>query len=236
MREVVVDTETTGMDPDAGDRIVEIGAVELKNHLPTGEYYHQYVNPERTMPEEAFKVHGLDDNFLRDHPTFKEIGETFKQFVGEAKLVIHNAPFDMKFINAELRWMNVTSLPMDQVIDTLEIAKKRYPGAPRSLDALCRRFGVDNSQRNHHGALLDAELLASVYLELVGGKQPRLFQEQNEDRKVEERARTVQLRQRERPLAPRLTAEESKAHRNFVKQLGEQALWSSGQSLAETEI
>ncbi len=222
------------MDPRAGDRIVEIGAIELKNHLPTGEYYHQYVNPERTMPQEAFKVHGLNDDFLREHPTFKEIGEAFKQFIGTAKLVIHNAPFDMKFINAELRWMEVRPLPMDQVIDTLEIAKKKYPGAPRSLDALCRRFGVDNSKRKHHGALLDAELLAAVYLELVGGKQPRLFQEQSNDQKVKDEVKPMQQRQRERPLAPRITAAEREAHKKFVEQLGEQALWSKNLSRSKT--
>jgi DNA polymerase-3 subunit epsilon len=159
MREIVLDTETTGFDPEQGDRIVEIGCVELYNHMPTGETYHVYINPERPMPEEAFKVHGLGDDFLRDKPKFAEVGQSFLDFVRDAKLVIHNASFDMKFLNAELRWMNLPQLPMSQALDTLEIARKRFPGAPASLDALCRRFAIDNSSRTLHGALLDSEIL-----------------------------------------------------------------------------
>ncbi|MBZ0128428.1 MAG: DNA polymerase III subunit epsilon [Rhodobacteraceae bacterium] len=174
MREIVLDTETTGFDPDSGDRIVEIGAIELLNHLPTGNVYHQYINPERAMPADAFAVHGLGDDFLADKPVFASIARDFVAFVGSAKLVIHNASFDMKFLNAELKWAELPGLPMDQAIDTLEIARRRFPGAQNSLDALCRRFAVDNSAREKHGALLDSELLAEIYLELIGGRQPDL--------------------------------------------------------------
>ena len=172
MREVVLDTETTGLDPDGGDRIVEIGGVELYNHMPTGKVYHQYINPERDMPEGAFAVHGLSSEFLSDKPVFKAIAQAFLDFVGDAKLVIHNASFDMKFLNAELKWIGSDPLPHAQAIDTLEIARRKFPGAQNSLDALCRRFGVDNSAREKHGALLDSEILAEVYLELIGGRQP----------------------------------------------------------------
>ena len=154
MREIVLDTETTGFNPNEGDRIVEIGAVELYNHMPTGRTYHQYINPERSMPQEAFEVHGLGDDFLRDKPVFAKIAQDFVTFVGDAKLVIHNAAFDMKFINAELRWMGRPTLPDSQALDTLAIARKKFPGSPASLDALCRRFGIDNSSRTLHGALL----------------------------------------------------------------------------------
>lgn len=174
MREIVLDTETTGFDPDSGDRIVEIGAIELLNHLPTGKVYHQYINPERAMPADAFAVHGLGDEFLADKPVFARIAADFIAFIGSARLVIHNASFDMKFLNAELKWADRPHLPMDQAIDTLEIARRRFPGAQNSLDALCRRFAVDNSAREKHGALLDSELLAEVYLELIGGRQPDL--------------------------------------------------------------
>ena len=172
MREIVLDTETTGLDPFEGHRIVEIGGVELHNHMPTGRTYHQYINPERDMPEEAFAVHGLGLDFLGDKPTFAQIGRQFLDFVGDATLVIHNAAFDMKFLNAELKWMDVRTLPMGQARDTLELARKKFPGAQNSLDALCRRFGIDNSAREKHGALLDSELLAEVYLELIGGRPP----------------------------------------------------------------
>ncbi|MEL7259379.1 MAG: DNA polymerase III subunit epsilon, partial [Pseudomonadota bacterium] len=172
MREIVLDTETTGFEPEQGDRIVEIGGVELFNHVPTGKTFHKYINPERSMPNEAFEVHGLGDDFLRDKPLFSEVAQDFLDFVGDAKLVIHNAAFDMKFLNAELGWLQLPQLPWDQAIDTLAIARKKFPGSPASLDALCRRFGIDNSDRTLHGALLDSEILAEVYLELIGGRQP----------------------------------------------------------------
>src|SRR5690554_662194 len=177
MREIVLDTETTGFEPEQGDRIVEIGAVELLNHMPTGRTYHQYIDPKRAMPEEAFKVHGLGDDFLRGKPVFAEIADAFLEFVGTAKLVIHNAAFDMKFLNAELRWVSKRQLPWEQAIDTLAIARKKFPGSPATLDALCRRFNIDNAARTLHGALLDSEILAEVYLELIGGRQPDLILE-----------------------------------------------------------
>ena len=172
MREIVLDTETTGLEPDEGHRIVEIGAVELNNHLPTGRTYHQYINPQRDMPDEAFAVHGLSIDFLSDKPVFTDVAQAFLDFVDGGKLVIHNAAFDMKFLNAELTWASKPLLGDDQAVDTLQIARRRFPGAQNSLDALCRRFGIDNSAREKHGALLDSEILAEVYLELVGGRQP----------------------------------------------------------------
>ncbi len=156
MREIVLDTETTGLDPETGDRIVEIGGVELVGHVPTGRTFHQYINPERAMPLEAFEVHGLGDEFLADKPKFAEIGQVFLDFIGDARLVIHNASFDMKFLNAELRWMRLPLIPDDRAVDTLMIARRKYPGSPASLDALCRRFAIDNSARTLHGALLDS--------------------------------------------------------------------------------
>jgi DNA polymerase-3 subunit epsilon len=237
MREIVLDTETTGFDPATGDRIVEIGAVELFNHMPTGKVYHQYINPERDMPEDAFNVHGLSEEFLSDKPVFADIADAFVEFIGESKLIIHNASFDMKFLNAELGWVKRVLLPMDQAIDTLEIARKKYPGAQNSLDALCRRFGVDNSGREKHGALLDSELLAEVYLELVGGRQPDLVlsgpstnksQRFGNDQGVWKPARRPQT------LKSRLTPDEAKRHTDFVSGLGEDAVWArlepSGQS------
>ena len=171
MREIVLDTETTGFDPKEGHRIVEIGCVEIFNQIPTGKVYHQYINPQRDMPIEAYDVHGLSEEFLADKPIFTEIVGDFIDFVGDAKLVIHNAEFDMRFINAELEWAGMPHLPMEQAVDTLAIARKKFPGSPASLDALCRRFDVDNTSRTFHGALLDSELLAEVYLHLLGGRQ-----------------------------------------------------------------
>ncbi len=173
MREIVLDTETTGFEPSEGHRIVEIGAVELFNHVPTGKTYHQYLNPDRPMPPEAFEVHGLGDDFLRDKPRFAQVAQAFLDFVGaESRLVIHNAAFDMKFLNAELNWAGLPTLPSDRALDTVALARRKFPGSPASLDALCRRFGIDNAAREKHGALLDSELLAEVYLELIGGRQP----------------------------------------------------------------
>ena len=171
MREIVLDTETTGFNPAEGHRIVEIGCVELSNHVPTGTVWHSYVNPERDMPDGAFQVHGLSEAFLADHPVFAEVVGGFLEFVGDARLVIHNAAFDMGFINAELGTLGFGPLPMSRTVDTVQLARAKFPGAQASLDALCRRFGIDNSARTKHGALLDAELLAEVYLELIGGRQ-----------------------------------------------------------------
>jgi len=174
MREIVLDTETTGLDPTSGHRIVEIGCVELLNHVPTGQVFHCYLNPERDMPDGAFAVHGLSEEFLAKHPLFAAVAQDFLDFVGDAPLIIHNADFDMKFVNWELTLVGRPPLPRDRAVDTVQMARRRFPGSPASLDALCRRFGIDNSARDKHGALLDAELLAEVYLELIGGREPGL--------------------------------------------------------------
>lgn len=228
MREIVMDTETTGLDPLTGDRLVEIGGVELLNHMPTGRVYHQYINPERDMPEGAFAVHGLSEEFLSDKPVFKAIAQDFLDFIGDAKLVIHNASFDMKFINEELSWIGRPRLPMDQAIDTLEIARRKFPGAQNSLDALCRRFGVDNSVREKHGALLDSELLAEVYLELVGGRQPGLVLSMDTARKdrPETAAAVPSIGARPEPLPSLLSAEEATTHESFVASLADGGRWN----------
>ena len=229
MREIVLDTETTGFDAEKDDRIVEIGAVELLNHLPTGRTFHVYINPERSMPNEAFEVHGLGDDFLRDKPKFAEIAQDFLDFVADdAKLVIHNAAFDMKFLNAELRRAGHPTLPWARALDTLAIARERFPGSPASLDALCRRFGVDNSNRELHGALLDSEILAEVYLELIGGRQPDLVLDrpgQEQDVAATDRS-TVRRAPRPAPLPPRLTDQEVNAHQDFIAKLGDGAVWA----------
>ncbi|MFD3188908.1 DNA polymerase III subunit epsilon [Sedimentitalea sp. HM32M-2] len=226
MREIVLDTETTGFDPQSGDRIVEIGAVELNNHVATGRTYHQYINPERAMPQEAFEVHGLGDDFLRDKPKFAEIGQAFLDFVGESKLVIHNAAFDMKFLNAELGWIQLPQLPWEQAIDTLAIARKRFPGSPASLDALCRRFNIDNSSRTLHGALLDSEILAEVYLELIGGRQPDFALSTSARGRSETAGTDWRPAPRPTPLPSLLTDDERAAHKAIVAKLGDQALWT----------
>jgi DNA polymerase-3 subunit epsilon len=226
MRELVLDTETTGFDPEQGDRIVEIGAVELINQMPTGRTYHQYINPERTMPQSAFEVHGLGDDFLRDKPVFKQIAQDFLDFVGNDKMVIHNASFDMKFLNAELGWLGLPQLPMDQALDTLAIARRRFPGSPASLDALCRRFNIDNSNRTLHGALLDSEILAEVYLELLGGRQPGLvLSSETQSSQITSNQSEWRPMPRPNPLPNRISESETKAHAEFVEKLGDKALW-----------
>ncbi len=174
MREIVLDTETTGLNPLGGHRIVEIGCIELDNHMVTERTYQQHLNPEREMPEEAFAVHGLSDEFLAGQPVFAAIADDFLAFIGDSPLIIHNASFDMGFINAELARTGREAVPMTRAIDTVALARKKFPGAQASLDALCRRFGIDNTARELHGALLDSELLAEVYLQLIGGRQPGL--------------------------------------------------------------
>ncbi len=229
MREIVLDTETTGLNPHdtPRHRIVEIGAVELWNQVPTGKTYHQYINPERDMPNEAFEVHGIGNEFLADKPVFAQIAQAFLDFVGDAKMVIHNAEFDMRFLNAELEWASHRTLPNDQALDTLKIARRRFPGSPASLDALCRRFGIDNSAREKHGALLDSEILAEVYLELTGGKQPdfALAQVQTHQSQGTQDA-SWRPSPRPAPLSPRLTDKEKAAHAAFVEKLGDDAIWS----------
>ena len=227
MREIVLDTETTGFDPEQGDRIVEIGAVELVNHVATGRTYHQYVNPERSMPQGAFEVHGLGDDFLKDFPVFAQIGQAFLDFVGTDRLVIHNAEFDMKFLNAELGWMGLPRLPHDRALDTLAIARSKFPGSPASLDALCRRFGIDNSSRTKHGALLDSEILAEVYLELIGGRQPALtLAGAGSAARGPASDGSWRPAPRPTPLPARITEDERAAHRAFVEGLGDGALWN----------
>lgn len=226
MRELVLDTETTGLDPHEGHRIVEIGVIELVNHIPTGESYHQYVNPERDMPPEAFNVHGLSEKFLRGHPVFEKIAEQFLDFIGDGVLVIHNAGFDMKFINAELSYIKIDPIPDEQVLDTLALARKKHPMGPNSLDGLCRRYGVDNSGRTKHGALLDSELLADVYIELIGGRQHGLdIDEVIKDTQSAQQHRQTAQRQRAKPLPARLSPQEASAHEGFVETLGPDALW-----------
>ncbi len=225
MREIVLDTETTGFDPQTGDRIVEIGAVELLRHVPTGKTFHKYINPERAMPQEAFEVHGLGDDFLRDKPKFAQVGRAFLEFVGDSKMVIHNAAFDMKFLNHELHLIGLPQLPFSQAIDTLAIARKKFPGSPSSLDALCRRFGIDNSSRTLHGALLDSEILAEVYLELIGGKQPDFGLSTRSDPQDGAQSTEWTPRPRSKPLPPRLSEKEIAAHSAFVGTLGGDALW-----------
>ena len=227
MREIVLDTETTGLDPIQGDRIVEIGAVELFNHMPTGETYHQYINPQRLMPQEAFAVHGLGDDFLRDKPTFAKIAADFLAFIGGSRLVIHNAAFDMKFLNAELRWVDRPQIPSDQALDTLAIARKRFPGSPVSLDALCRRFNINNTARALHGALLDSEILAEVYLELIGGRQPDLTLAERAEASQQSVSKSQDWRPMSRPapLPGRLSESERTRHSEFIAVLGTAPVW-----------
>lgn len=240
MREIVLDTETTGFEPEQGDRIVEIGALELENHLPTGRTFHCYINPERFMPQGAFEVHGLGADLLepprslapgeiglRDKPLFAAVARDFINFIGDARLVIHNAAFDMRFLNFELNKAGLSLIASERAIDTLAIARSRFPGSPASLDALCRRFGIDNSARTLHGALLDSEILAEVYLELIGGRQPDFALDVSAIR-AESKATdtgTPRVTSRPRPLAPRITKEEREAHDAFVMSMGDAALW-----------
>lgn len=240
MREIVLDTETTGFEPEQGDRIVEIGALELENHLPTSRTFHRYINPERFMPQGAFEVHGLGADLLdppralaageiglRDKPLFATVAKDFIDFIGDARLVIHNAAFDMRFLNFELRKAGLPLIANERAIDTLAIARSRFPGSPASLDALCRRFGIDNSARTLHGALLDSEILAEVYLELIGGRQPDFALDIAAIRAESMTTDTgaPRVTSRPRPLAPRITEEERKAHDAFVAAIGDAALW-----------
>lgn len=233
MREIVFDTETTGLEPENGDRLVEIGAVELVNHLPTGNTFHRHINPQRPVPAEVVAIHGLDDAFLRDKPVFAEVVEDFLAFIGtDAKLVAHNASFDFRFLNAELTRTGHPLLTRDRIVDSLLLARDRFPGANNTLDGLCRRFGVDNSNRTLHGALLDSELLAEVYLELVGGRQPGLElaplagpRASGGGAQGGKPASAARL-SRPQPLPPRLTEAEAAAHDAFVAAMGEAAIWT----------
>jgi DNA polymerase III subunit epsilon len=225
MREIVLDTETTGLDPYQGDRVVEIGCVELVNGIPSGQTYHCYINPERDMPQGAFDVHGLSTDFLKDKPVFADVADDFLAFIGDAPLVIHNAAFDTGFLNAELERAARLAIGRERVVDTLLLARRRHPGGPNRLDDLCQRYGIDNSRRTKHGALLDAEILAEVYVELTGARQARLgLQPVGSVRAVSATGLKVS-RQRPTPLAPRVTEAEREAHRGFVATLGAHAIW-----------
>jgi DNA polymerase-3 subunit epsilon len=230
IREIVLDTETTGLNPLGGDRIVEIGCVELINHIPSGQHHHIYINPERSMPEEAFRVHGLSDEFLADKPVFADVAGDFLDFIGDAGLVIHNASFDIGFLNAELGKVGRPDLGND-VIDTVMLARKEQPGARVSLDALCKHYGIDNSKRTRHGALLDSEILAEVYLELIGGRQTglALVAGVGIDVEVVAGAAVAHANARPRPAAlpSRLSEIERLAHQALHAGLGEKALWAA---------
>lgn len=231
IREIILDTETTGISPADGHRIVEIGAIELINHVPSGKTFHVYINPERDMPKEAEAVHGLSSAFLKDKPVFKSIAADFLAFVADSLLVIHNASFDIAFLNAELGYLDHQPLEMGRVLDTLAMARRKHPMASNSLDALCKRYGIDNTRRTKHGALLDSELLAEVYLELLGGRQTAL----NLASETRKDLGPVGLQQQPRgeaavrgtPLPPRLTDTERAAHQVLVEGLGPAALWET---------
>lgn len=225
MREIVLDTETTGLDPLRGDRLVEIGCVEIFNRMPTGQTFHRYINPERDMPKEAFDVHGLSAEFLSDKPVFSAVAEEFLAFIGDAPLVIHNASFDIGFINAELEKVSRVAIPRERLVDTLLLARRKHPGVSNRLDDLCSRYAIDNSHRTKHGALLDAELLAEVYIDLIGARQSQLIlAEQGQARSYSQT--DAPRRQRETPLLPRLTADEVATHKAFVASLGDNPLWN----------
>ena len=226
MREIVLDTETTGLSPDNGDRIVEIGCVELINHVPTNNTYQVYLNPEKDMDPGAEKVHGLTNEFLLDKPKFIEIADSFLEFIGDSNLIAHNADFDINFLNSELVRAKKNKINNDRVVDTLKIARSKFPGARNSLDALCKRFFVDNSNRSLHGALLDSELLAEVYLELVGGKEPDLELSTNTIKKDNNsQNRTSNVSARKNKLKTRITNIDEKNHRDFLASLPKESLW-----------
>ncbi len=226
MREIVLDTETTGLNPNSGDRVIEIGCVELINHMPSGETYQQYINPERDMPAESFRIHGLSEAFLSDYPLFAEIVDSFLDFIGDDKLVIHNAGFDIKFLNAELDRLGFSPLPMSQAIDTVQIARSRYPGASASLDDLCRRFGVDNTARTLHGALLDSSLLADVYIDLIGAREPGFDLAARENKFTNDtKSRRERVTRPARPHEP--SAVEREQHETLIARIPD-SIWTKG--------
>jgi DNA polymerase-3 subunit epsilon len=235
-REIVLDTETTGLSPADGDRLVEIGCVELINHIPSGRHYHVYINPQRSMPEEAFRVHGLSEEFLSDKPLFSAVAGDFLDFIGDAKLIIHNAAFDIGFLNAELKKAGRPILA-NEVIDTVMVARAKHPGSRVSLDALCKLYGIDNSRRTLHGALLDSEILAEVYLELIGGKQVSLaLIAENRVSGADAIAARADVAPRPVPLVRKITEAERAAHAAMVAKLGPDSLWAqydSGVAAAE---
>jgi DNA polymerase III subunit epsilon len=228
MREIVLDTETTGLNPQGGDRLIEIGCVELLNRIPTGREFHRYVNPERDVPAEAVAVHGLSADFLKDKPLFSAVAEEFLGFIGDDGLVIHNAAFDIGFLNAELARVSGPEITMERVTCTLQLARRRHPAGPNSLDALCKRYGIDNSKRTKHGALTDSVLLAEVYIELLGVRQAALGLAMEGTARLNGETGARHKRkaaQRPAPLPSRLTAEAEAEHRAFIETLGVKALW-----------
>jgi DNA polymerase-3 subunit epsilon len=225
MREIVFDTETTGLDPLQGHRLIEIGCIELVNRIPSGQFFHRYVNPERDVPPEAFAVHGLSLDFLRDKPRFADICDELIGFIDDAPLVAHNALFDLGFLNAELERCNRILLARDRLVDTLMLARRRHPGGANRLDDLCARYGIDNTRRTKHGALLDAELLAEVYVELIGGRQASLILVETSHEIESARHRMTAAPSRPAPLPPRVSDAEREAHALFVASLGANAIW-----------
>lgn len=226
MREIVMDTETTGLDPHSGDRLVEIACVELANYIPTGRVWHQYINPQREVPHDAFRIHGLSTQFLADKPLFSDLVESFLEFVDGAKMIFHNASFDMKFINHELLRIARAAIPLERVLDTLALARRKHPAGPNSLDALCKRYNVDNSARTKHGALLDAELLADVYLQLIGGQQPNFDLTARRTGGPAGMAASNIILPRPQPLPANIVDAEREAHLAFIKELGGTAVWA----------
>lgn len=226
MREVILDTETTGLDPKKGDRLIEIGCIEIFNRRPTGREYHCFINPQRDVPGEAEKVHGLSTDFLKDKPLFPKVARDFLAFIGEDTLVIHNAQFDIGFLNFELEKAGFSTLTMDRVVDTLALARRKHPAGPNNLDALCKRYGIDNSKRTKHGALVDSLLLAEVYIELLGERQAALGLQSNRPGNEQTARRGKrQAQQRPDPLPSRVTPEVAAAHRAYIDKLGNTAIW-----------
>jgi DNA polymerase-3 subunit epsilon len=233
VREIVLDTETTGLDPYQGHRMVEVGCVELVNRFPSGRTFHRYLNPERDVPPEALAVHGLSGDFLKDKPLFAEIVDELVEFVGDAPLVAHNAMFDLGFLNAELERAGKALVARERLVDTLLIARRKHPAGPNSLDALCARYAIDNSRRTKHGALLDAEILAEVYLELIDARQAQLLLVETSKSIGISYAGVKSIGPRPFALAPRLTVDEREAHLAFIATLGEKSIWREYLDLPE---
>ncbi len=235
-REIVLDTETTGLDARKSDRLVEIAGVEILNRIPTGREFHVYINPERDMPAEAFAIHGLSSEFLRDKPVFAKVADELLEFLGDATLVIHNATFDIGFINAELEKVGKPTIGMERVVDTLALARRKHPAGPNNLDALCKRYGIDNSKRIKHGALMDSFLLAEVYVELLGERQATLGLARSDQAGGGERSggRIQKAKPRPEPLPPRLTPQDEAAHAAFVETLGPNAIWKKYQLASQS--
>jgi DNA polymerase-3 subunit epsilon len=225
MREVILDTETTGLDPAKGDRLIEIGCLEIVNLIPTGNTFHRYINPQRPVSAGAVAVHGITDTFLADKPTFAQIVDEFVAFIGESRLVIHNAPFDKSFIDAELKLLGRPPLEADRIVDTLALARRKHPGSPNSLDALCQRYGVENGHRKKHGALLDAELLSEIYVDLTGGRQAGFDLTEGKQRDAGAATVKAAVTARPAPLESRLEQTAAKDHEKFIETLGASPIW-----------